>query len=72
MPDKYRLAQSEIDMLLEGLSAAAREYARMAHDADRLGFGEVADRLRDRAVAFEGLLINAMGVDIEKITVRFS
>jgi hypothetical protein len=69
-PGKTVLSSAEVDLLLDGLSALARENRRMSEDAQRLGYAPEAAQLRRQADEVGAFVTTARLAGIEKITVR--
>jgi hypothetical protein len=68
---KYRTSPAETALIVEGLDALARENARLAEDARRLGYPEQAAGFRRKAVEAGALASLAKSVRIERLTVRY-
>jgi hypothetical protein len=71
-PGKTALSAAEAALIVEGLEAGAREQARMAADAQRLGYSAQAREFTLKAASFQSLARTARSVRISKITVRHS
>lgn len=70
--NKARLDGDEVSLIVEGLEAGQREYARMAGDALRLGYSTQSREFATKAAAFASLAGTARTVRIDRITVRHS
>ena len=71
-PGKVRIEGSEAALIVEGLGALAREYSRMADDAQRLGYSNEAAGFARKASEARTLFEAGSSVSISRITVRHS
>jgi hypothetical protein len=67
---KTALSAAEAGLLIEGLEALARENARMAEDARRLGYPTQANQIARKAQEARSLASLARSAGIKKITVQ--
>ena len=70
--NKVRLDAIEVDLIVEGLAAGARENFRMAQDAIRLGFRPQAAAFERQGQRFAEMAGAARSKNIERITIRHS
>ncbi len=74
-PGKVRIEGAEAALIVEGLGALAREYTRLADDAQRLGYSDEAAgfaRIARKASEARSLYEAGSSVSISRITVRHS
>lgn len=71
-PGKVRIEGAEAALIVEGLGALAREYSRMADDAQRLGYSNEAAGFARKASEARNLYEAGSSVSISRITVRHS
>ena len=67
---KYKVNEAEAALLLEGLSAGAREYRRMAEDAARLGYAPQAAGLQRRSQEFQAAANLAASAQVVGVTIK--